>query len=66
MRKILPAILSLLVAASAAVAQESSIQASYAKQEVSIPMRDGKKLFTSIYTPKDTSKSWPIMLTRTP
>jgi len=65
MRKLLTPILSLLVVSTAA-AQEGSIQATYAKQEVSIPMRDGKKLFTSIYTPKDTSKAWPIMLTRTP
>ncbi|HZE96564.1 MAG TPA: CocE/NonD family hydrolase [Planctomycetota bacterium] len=38
----------------------------YAKQEVSIPMRDGKKLFTSIYAPKDTSHPWPILIARTP
>jgi putative CocE/NonD family hydrolase len=65
MRKIVPAILSLLVA-SAPLAAQDAVQAAYAKQEVSIPMRDGKKLFTSIYTPKDASKSWPILLTRTP
>ena len=29
-------------------------------------MRDGKKLFTSIYTPKDDSEKWPIMFDRTP
>jgi uncharacterized protein len=66
MRKTIPSILALLVASSALAAQESSIQAAYAKQEVSIPMRDGKKLFTSIYAPKDTSKPCPVMLTRTP
>ncbi|MEO6631781.1 MAG: CocE/NonD family hydrolase, partial [Mucilaginibacter sp.] len=31
-----------------------------------IPMRDGKKLFTSIYVPKDQSKKYPILMTRTP
>ncbi len=36
------------------------------KTEVMIPMRDGVKLFTSIYTPKDKSKSYPILINRTP
>jgi len=31
-----------------------------------IPMRDGIKLFTSIYLPKDQSEKHPILLTRTP
>lgn len=30
-----------------------------------IPMRDGVKLFTAVYTPKDTTRSYPIMLNRT-
>ena len=29
-------------------------------------MRDGKRLFTSIYVPKDTSRSYPFLMTRTP
>jgi putative CocE/NonD family hydrolase len=42
------------------------IKANYTKREVMIPMRDGVKLFTSIYEPKDTSQKYPIMLSRTP
>lgn len=38
----------------------------YDKREVLIPMRDGVRLFTSIYTPKNTAKDHPILLTRTP
>jgi putative CocE/NonD family hydrolase len=38
----------------------------YIKKEVSIPMRDGIKLFTSIYIPKDQIEKHPILLTRTP
>lgn len=38
----------------------------YIKKEVSIPMRDGVKLFTSVYIPKDQSEKHPILLTRTP
>jgi len=42
------------------------IREHYGKREVEIPVRDGKKLFTSIYEPKDASRSFPILLTRTP
>lgn len=31
-----------------------------------VPVRDGVKLFTSIYEPKDRSKTYPILLSRTP
>jgi len=42
------------------------IRANYTKLERMVPMRDGVKLFTSIYVPKDSSKKYPIMLDRTP
>ncbi|TLV03254.1 CocE/NonD family hydrolase [Dyadobacter luticola] len=44
------------------------IREHYDKIERMIPMRDGVKLFTSIYIPKDISaaKTYPIMLNRTP
>ncbi len=42
------------------------VQAHYAKQEVMIPMRDGVKLFTAIYSPRDTSHTYPFLMTRTP
>ncbi|MCK0135828.1 CocE/NonD family hydrolase [Arenibacter sp. S6351L] len=38
----------------------------YNKKEVTIPMRDGVKLHTTIYSPKDTSKKYPILMSRTP
>ncbi len=38
----------------------------YTKYEHRIPMRDGVRLFTRVYVPKDDSSAWPIMLTRTP
>ena len=38
----------------------------YTKKEVMIPMRDGVKLFTTIYAPKDFSEKHPIIITRTP
>ena len=42
------------------------VQNNYDKQEYYIEMRDGVKLFTVVYTPKDNSEKYPIMLTRTP
>ncbi len=38
----------------------------YTKFEYRIPMRDGVRLFTRVYVPKDDSQPWPILLTRTP
>ena len=38
----------------------------YTKYEHRIPMRDGVKLFTAVFVPKDESESYPILLTRTP
>ncbi len=36
------------------------------KHEYMIPMRDGVRLFTVVYSPKDTSIKYPILLNRTP
>lgn len=45
---------------------EADVKAHYTKLEEKITVRDGVKLFTSIYIPKDTSRKYPIMLNRTP
>lgn len=42
------------------------IRQHYDKAEYQIPMRDGKKLFTVVYAPKDKSKKYPILMNRTP
>src|SRR3954465_15008169 len=47
-------------------AASEAIKARYQKLEVRIPMRDGAKLFTSIYVPRDSSSDHPILLDRTP
>src|SRR5690348_9808135 len=49
-------------------AQSAAMQASalFTKQDVMIPTRDGVKLHTEIYTPKNASGSLPFMITRTP
>ncbi|MFT4071958.1 MAG: CocE/NonD family hydrolase [Dysgonamonadaceae bacterium] len=46
--------------------EEKWVYANYTKKEYSIPMRDGIKLYTVVYAPKDTSSSHPILFNRTP
>jgi hypothetical protein len=49
-------------------AQEApfDVKANYTKTMFSIPMRDGVRLFTIVYEPKDQSKKYPILFQRTP
>ncbi|MDR2121143.1 MAG: CocE/NonD family hydrolase [Tannerella sp.] len=51
---------------SAAGSDAEYIREHYTKIERMIPMRDGVRLFTAIYIPKDSSKEYPILLNRTP
>src|SRR5688500_9458717 len=51
---------------SAQTPDSNWIAARYTKQEAMIHMRDGTKLFTAIYTPKDNSEKHPVLLLRTP
>jgi len=41
------------------------LKANYTKTEHMIPMRDGVKLFTAVYAPKDQTQKYPIMIYRT-
>lgn len=48
-------------------AQDSSyVRQHYTKYEYQIPVRDGVKLFTVVYVPKDKSKNYPFLIKRTP
>src|ERR1700751_4561760 len=46
----------------------AEIRARYTKYEFRIPMRDGAKLFTAVYVPKDASlaRTYPFLMERTP
>lgn len=68
-------ILFLLAAAGSVIARDGDdereklaryIKAHYTKYEYRIPMRDGKRLFSAVYLPKDDSRTYGIMLQRTP
>ncbi|GIT30224.1 MAG: hypothetical protein Ct9H300mP1_22700 [Planctomycetaceae bacterium] len=56
----------LLLPAAVAAQGLEHVKANYTKYEYRIPMRDGKRLFTSVYVPKDDSQTYPILLKRTP
>ncbi len=45
---------------------DTYVQDNYTKKEVDVKMRDGITLHTTIYSPKDTSKKYPIVMQRTP
>jgi len=67
MKKLLS--ISLLFIGAVLFAQDNKVNyvsENYTKKEVHIKMRDGAELFTSIYTPKDVSKKYPIIMQRTP
>jgi hypothetical protein len=50
-----------------AAPQEDPVKAHYTKYEFRIPMRDGKRLFTAVYVPKDAAGGpYPFMMERTP
>ena len=62
----LPLFFSISFFAQSPAADSAFIRNNFTKREVMIPMRDGVKLFTSIYSPKDQSQKYPIIIRRTP
>jgi len=42
------------------------VRSSYTKYEYYIPMRDGVRLLTAVYVPKDRSAIYPMLMNRTP
>lgn len=73
MRRLIAACFAALLAVPATAQSQADaaalavrIRQNYRKLEVRIPVRDGVKLFTSIYVPRDTSKRYPVLMSRTP
>ena len=69
MKQLLPLIASaILLSGSIAFGQNKDsiyVRNNYDKMEFQIPMRDGIKLFTVVYIPKDQTKKYGILLNRT-
>jgi putative CocE/NonD family hydrolase len=42
------------------------IRDNYTRQDYQIPMRDGAKLYTVVYAPKDKTQKYPFIMMRTP
>ncbi|MGE0127438.1 MAG: CocE/NonD family hydrolase [Blastocatellales bacterium] len=59
-------VLSLAQQSGAQQSATFNVKDRYAKSEHRIPMRDGVKLYTVVYSPKETSRKYPFMMTRTP
>jgi putative CocE/NonD family hydrolase len=55
-----------LVLAAPALAQQPAADSAFYSQAVMIPMRDGLKLHTRIFTPRTASGALPILMVRTP
>lgn len=53
-------------AAQTAQSPGEYLAANYSREERSVPMRDGARLFTVVLTPADASKKYPMLLERTP
>jgi putative CocE/NonD family hydrolase len=74
MRRPLAVLALALISAAALSAQgpaadpalAARIKELYDKREVRIRVRDGAQLFTSIYVPKDTTRRYPVLMSRTP
>lgn len=47
-------------------APEYDVKEHYTKYEYRIAMRDGVRLFTAVYVPRDSSRSYPFLIDRTP
>ncbi len=66
MKKQLLFLLLMPIMAFAQIADSAWIVNNYTKTDYQIPMRDGVKLFTTVYAPKNSTEKHPIILTRTP
>ncbi|NOX18991.1 MAG: CocE/NonD family hydrolase [Chlorobi bacterium] len=58
--------ITLLLCGNLLPQDNSYVKDNYKKSEFRIPMRDGVKLFVSVYSPKNDSVKYPILLWRTP
>ena len=59
-------ILIILISLGKNICAQSKINDKYSRSEAMIPMRDGIKLHTIIFTPKEQKEPFPFILERTP
>lgn len=69
MRPTILGLISVLFTLSACAQTERNtnwVKENYTKKEYYVTVRDGVRLYTAVYSPKDSSQQWPILLQRTP
>ncbi|AMV28323.1 Cocaine esterase [Gemmata sp. SH-PL17] len=66
MRRLASALFALLVTTATLYAQQPKTDTRFERTEAMIPMRDGKKLFTTVHVPKAPKGPVAIVLLRTP
>lgn len=70
LKKLRPTLVLIIIIAlwspSCAADNSQYFEENYTKIEHRIPMRDGVTLFTAVYSPKDTSQKYPILMRRSP
>lgn len=66
MKKIFYVLCILFAGSSSAQSQNNFVKENFTKIDTTITMRDGIKLYTVIYIPKDESQSYPFLMERTP
>lgn len=59
-------LLSVLLSSQGVAQGGDSVRADYVKHEHMVPMRDGVRLYTAIYTPKTSTERLPFLMMRTP
>ena len=58
--------LSQEVAAKRVATEKELESVAVIERKLLVPMRDGKRMATDVYRPKDTSKKYPVIFVRTP
>ncbi len=66
MKRIIAIITCFVVLSFSAQSQSNFVKENYTKMDTTITMRDGVKLYTVIFMPKDQSQSYPFLMERTP
>ncbi len=63
---LLPLLLLAVFFLPAPTIDEAWVREHYTKKKYQVPMRDGVRLFTAVYLPKDQTEKHPFIMTRTP
>ncbi len=67
MKELRTLLIAIVLVSNPVLGQDNNdVKENYSKTEYQVEMRDGVKLFTIVYTPKDKSEKYPFLMQRTP